>query len=118
MKKLSQKDIEANWQAMNDFLNTCVKDVDNGNTMLFNAQGFYEDKTHGTSTPIPQGSMSYGTDDYGGKSLTIGNLDPFIHFTVISTAFSRFRYSNGILHITGKDVTGTGKGDYEVQLWA
>ena len=42
MKKLSQKEIEQNWQAMKDFLSTCDIDVDNGNTMLFNVHGVYK----------------------------------------------------------------------------
>ncbi len=41
IKKLSQKEIEQNWQAMKNFLKTCDIDVDNGNTMLFNAHGVY-----------------------------------------------------------------------------
>ena len=33
IKKLPQREIEANWQAVKDFLKICVIDVDNGNTM-------------------------------------------------------------------------------------
>lgn len=117
MRKLTQKEVLANYAAMKAFMNGCEIEVDNGNMILFKAHGVYEDKTHGTSTAISRGSMSYGVDGFGGMSLSIGELDPQKQFNVFSTAFVIFRYANGILHITGKDTFGTGKGDYEIQLW-
>ena len=67
-KKLSQREIEANWQAMKDFLKTCVIDVDNGNTMLFNAHGAYINKSKGTTDDIPSSMMSYAANKYGSMS--------------------------------------------------
>lgn len=116
MKKLSQKEIEANWQAMKDFLKICDIEVDNGSTMLFNAHGAYINKSKGTTDDIPSSNMSYAVNKYGSMSLSIPALDETRCFTEISTDFSRFKFVNGMLIITGEDSWHTGKGDYEVYL--
>ena len=115
-KKLSQREIEANWQAMKDFLKTCVIDVDNGNTMLFNAHGAYINKSKGTTDDIPSSMMSYAPNKYGSMSLSIHALDETRCFTEISTDFSRFSFENGMLVISGEDSWHTGKGDYDIHL--
>lgn len=116
MKKLSQKEIEQNWQAMKDFLSTCDIDVDNGNTMLFNAHGVYINKSQGATYDIPSGMMSYGVNKYGSMSLSISGLDTTRCFAEISTDFSHFRFVNGMLVISGEDSWRTGKGDYDIHL--
>ena len=105
-----------NWDAVKNFLSLCEIESDNGSITMFKAQGVYIDKKHGKSIDIPRGSMFYGTDEYGGMSLTVSGLDAKKHFTKMSTAFCRFKFSNGQLIVSGKDSTGTGKGDYEIQL--
>lgn len=116
MKKLPQKEIEQNWQAMKDFLGTCKIDVDNGNTMLFNAHGVYINRLEGSTDSIPSSMMSYGVNKYGSMSLTISVLDESRCFTEISTDFSSFKLENGMLIISGEDSWHTGKGDYDIHL--
>lgn len=118
MKKLSQNEVFANQDAIKAFMDDCEVEVANGDVTIFKAQGVYEDKTHGVSTPIPKGRITYSTNNYGGMTFAIGELDPLKQFNSFSTDFIKFRYANGILHISGKDSCGTGKGDYEIQLWA
>ena len=115
-KKLTQREIEVNWQAMKDFLKTCVIDVDNGNTMLFNAHGVYINKTKGVTYDIPSSMMSYGVNKFGGMSLSIHALDETRCFIEISLDFSRFKFENGMLLISGEDSWHTGKGDYDIHL--
>ena len=115
-KKLTRREIEANWQAMKDFLKTCVIDVDNGNTMLFNAHGVYINKTNGVTDDIPSSMVSYAVNKYGSMSLTISALDETRCFTEISTDFSRFKFEKGMLVISGEDNCNTGKGDYDIHL--
>ncbi len=105
-----------NWDAVKNFLSLCEIENDNGIITMFKAQGVYIDKTHGKAIDIPRCSMFYGTDKYGGMSLTISGIDPIIYFCEISTAFCKFKYEDGLLRISGKDSWGTGKGDYEIQL--
>lgn len=116
IKKLPQREIEANWQAVKDFLKICVIDVDNGNTMLFNAHGAYINKSKSTTDDIPSSMMSYAANKYGSMSLSIHALDETRCFTEISTDFSRFRFENGMLIISGEDNCHTGKGDYDIHL--
>lgn len=115
-KKLSQKEIMDNWDAVKTFISLCEIESDNGNIILFKAQGIYIDKTHGKGIDIPRCRMFYGTDKYGGMTLTISGIDPNCYFCEISTAFSKFKFENGRLIISGKDSWGTGKGDYEIQM--
>lgn len=115
-KKLSQKETMDNWDAVKSFLSLCEIENENGSITMFRAQGVYTDKTHGKSIDIPRCSMFYGTDEYGGMSLTISGIDPIKYFCKISTAFCKFKYEDGRLIISGKDSWGTGKGDYEIQL--
>lgn len=114
---LKQKEKEKNWEAMKTFLQDCDIVVDNGNTTIFKAQGVYIAKTKGKTIPIPSCDMSYGTNAFGSMSLCISSLDEKRFFTEFSTDFSEFMYENGVLKITGKDTFGTGKGDYEINLF-
>jgi hypothetical protein len=113
---LKQKEKEKNWEAIKTFLQNCYIVVDNGNTTIFNAQGVYIAKTKGETIRIPSCNMSYGTNTYGGMSLCITSLNEKSCFTEFSTDFNEFKYENGVLKITGKDASGTGKGDYEINL--
>ena len=114
---LKQKEKEKNCEAINTFLQDCYIVVDNGNNTIFKAQGVYFAKTKGETIRIPSCEMSYGTNAYGGMSLCIASLDEKSCFTEFSTDFNEFKYENGVLKITGKDTFGTGKGNYEINLF-
>lgn len=114
---LEQKEKENNWEAMKAFLQDCDIVVDNGNTTIFKARGVYIAKTKGKTIRIPSCEMSFGTNTYGSMSLCVPALDEKKCFTEFSTDFNEFKYENGVLKITGKDTFGTGKGDYEINLF-
>ena len=64
VKKLPQTQIFENMEAVKSFLNECDIVVDNGNTIIFKAQGIYRSKNKNKSTIIPSSDLSYGINSY------------------------------------------------------
>ena len=117
-KKLSQKEILDNWDAINDFLANAEIEVENENVTLFKARCEYKHLSDGSVTKCRKSRMSYGTDAYGGMSLSVSVLqDKPGCFTAFSADYCHFKLCDGKLVVSSKDDYHTGKGDYEMTIW-
>ena len=115
--KLSQQEILDNLDAVNSFLENAEVDVDNGNMKLFKARCEYTHMANGNLTKCRKSRMSYGTDQYGGMTLSVPALqDKPNCFTTFSTDYCHFQYTGGKLVVSGKDDFHTGKGDYVMRI--
>lgn len=116
-KKLSQQEILDNWDAINSFLANAEIEVENSDMKLFKARCEYKHLNDGSVTKCRKSRMSYGTNAFGGMTLSVPVLqDKPGCFTIFCADYCHFRLCGGSLVVSGKDDYNTGKGDYEMTI--
>lgn len=108
---------EKNYAAFIDFIQSRDGVKDNGNSWWFNGNVHYTNKKTHNIYSANGGNIHAGLSyQYGGVVMHADELqavdDVFVEW---SSNFGIWKYSNGVLTISGTDITGL-KGDYVVSI--